>query len=343
MSRTVGCVCRRCSRLQQPPNSHKYRRLPLHCCCCRYRAFSMRRLSCAASYVVNHTELLFGLRSELYYTTPIGALEATNEYLPDVAIPATHLIVSSCSQHLTRPRANSHAVGLDSVCHKLMRLETRERAKGARTRLKHDQSACTVVYFVLMNERWYRCLTTRLISSSHVVRVVSGTAFVDPMLRSKKQDQDCPAPTTNGKQELVPASDSLAQNTPAATKNKDDTTFRPPSFYSVRRTAAHGEIRAAEKKRKKRYEVEIFARGSASAKNMNHLAPNQASCCAPVAPQPGTRRLCKHRSHAACTSRHQRSAHATRDAAVQASIRRPSGAAILFHALCSAVFGSRRG
>lgn len=49
----------------------------------------------------------------------------------DVALPGTYLIVSSGRQHLTRPRANSDAVGLDGVCHKLMRLETRERAERA--------------------------------------------------------------------------------------------------------------------------------------------------------------------------------------------------------------------
>ena len=57
-------------------------------------------------------------------------VEDTSEY-PDVALPGTHLIVSSGSQHLARPWANSDAVGLDSVCNKLMGLETGERAERA--------------------------------------------------------------------------------------------------------------------------------------------------------------------------------------------------------------------
>lgn len=60
----------------------------------------------------------------------MGALEAMSEQT-DVTLPGTHLIVSPSSQHLARPRANSDAVGLDSMCHKLVRLETREGAKRA--------------------------------------------------------------------------------------------------------------------------------------------------------------------------------------------------------------------
>lgn len=51
---------------------------------------------------------------------------------------ATHLVISSGSQDLARPRPDCDAVGLVAVCYELVRLEASEQAEGFRARLKHD-------------------------------------------------------------------------------------------------------------------------------------------------------------------------------------------------------------
>lgn len=51
-----------------------------------------------------------------------------------------YLVIASGSQDLPRPRPNGDAVGLASVCNKLMRLEARERPDG--TGILHGAGAC---------------------------------------------------------------------------------------------------------------------------------------------------------------------------------------------------------